>query len=192
MESGRIIKAPNIQKMMWLPDRVNLTCICYELNPSVNSHPTSKILFVNTETKEERKWRAIGQHIKKAEMALSDYGEWVAVSFKKIQRKNQYISVVYVVNLLKREVETEIIEMKENVVNVSWDKKNNRFGVVFELVSAIKNDHVQYGVNFYQINTNKNTKSQNVHKICDIKSTPANRLVLTQNGVYFALYNLSV
>ena len=72
------------------------------------------------------------------------------------------------------------------MVSISWDKKNNKFGMVYELVSGIKNDRIQYGVAFYQIVTNKD-KSQNVHRIGDIKSTPTNRLVLTENGVFFGL-----
>lgn len=81
--------------------------------------------------------------------------------------------------------------MKDNVVSVSWDKQNGRFGLVYELVSNVKNDRIQYGVGFYQIVTKKD-KSQNVEKIGTIGTTPTNRLVLTQNGTYFALYNISI
>ena len=57
-----------------------------------------------------------------------------------------------------------MVELKDNVVCVSWDKKNSKFGLVYELVSGIKNDRIQYGVAFYEVITNKD-KSQNVHKI---------------------------
>ena len=84
------------------------------------------------------------------------------------------------------------MEIKENVVNISWDRNNNRFGVVYEIAGAVKSDHVQFGVGFYQINTSKDKKTQTVQKICEIKTTPANRLILSQNGNYFALYNISI
>ena len=157
----------------------------------MNCNPSSKIFFINTKTKEERKWRAIGQHIKKVEVAMSENNEWIAVSFKKIQKRNLHDSVIYVVNLLKREVETEVISIDKNLASISWDKVNSRFGVVYEVPSAVKNDNVLYGVNFYQITTSREKKTQNVHKICEIDTTVANRLLLAQNGVYFALYNVT-
>lgn len=66
LAEGKMVKAPNLQKFTWLPDRVSIVCVCYELNPQVNTNSSSKIFTYNTETKEEKKWRAIGQHIKKA------------------------------------------------------------------------------------------------------------------------------
>lgn len=64
MNSGKLIKALNLQKITWLPDYVSVTCVCYELNPQINTHPTSKIFTYNTLTKEEKKWKAIGQNIR--------------------------------------------------------------------------------------------------------------------------------
>lgn len=49
--SGCLLRYPHIQKLLWMPDNKNLTCVCYELNPAVNSNPNSKIFFYNTETK---------------------------------------------------------------------------------------------------------------------------------------------
>lgn len=81
---------------------MSVVCICYEINPQINAHSTSKIFTYNTETKEEKKWKAIGQNIKNVETAISSNGEWIAVSFDKIQKKNNSTSVIYIVNLKKR------------------------------------------------------------------------------------------
>lgn len=48
---GKMKEVPNLQKLVWLPDKVSVTCVCYQLNPSIQAHPTSKILSYNTETK---------------------------------------------------------------------------------------------------------------------------------------------
>jgi hypothetical protein len=129
-------------------------------------------------------------NIKKAEVTVSNVGDWISVSFKKIQKKNLSISVIYIVNLTKREIETEVLEFKENVVSISWDKQNGRFGVVYELPSAVKNDDVKFGVSFYQIQIKD--KVQQAIKVGEIAETPANRIILAQNGAFFALYNISV
>lgn len=48
----RLIKANNFQKLTWLHDNVSLIVVCYEPNPSPQTHPSSKIFTYNTETKE--------------------------------------------------------------------------------------------------------------------------------------------
>lgn len=123
-------------------------------------------------------------------MTVSNVGDWISVSFKKIQKKNLSISVIYIVNLTKRDIETEVLEFKENVVSISWDKQNGRFGVVYELPSLVKNDDVKFGVGFYQIQIKD--KVQQAIKFGEIAETPANRIILAQNGAFFALYNVSV
>lgn len=129
-------------------------------------------------------------NIKKAEITISDNADWISVSFKKIQKKNLSISVIYIVNLLKRDVETDVVEFKENVVSLSWDKKNARFGVVYELPIPAKNDDVKFGAAFYQIQVKD--KVQQAVKFADIPETLANRIILAQNGIFFALYNITV
>ena len=82
-----------------------------------------------------------------------------------------------------------MIDVKSNIVSVSWDKRNSRFGLVYE-IPAVRNDRIQYGVLFYQISTSNNTTS--VTNIGQINETPTNRLILAEIGVYFALYNVSL
>ena len=172
-----------------MPDNKNVLCVCYESSPVPNSHPTSKIFYYNTETKEEKKWKAIGQHIKKAEISLSQNHDWISVSYKKMQKKNQNSTTIQIVDLTKRDIETEIVAFKENVGNISWDKKFARFAVTCEDPTTIKSVHIKYNVLFYQIQTKD--KIQQVVKIGEVHGTSANRVMLGENGQYFALYNIS-
>lgn len=82
------------------------------------------------------------------------------------------------------------MEFKENVVSISWDRQNGRFGVVYELPIPSKNEDIKFGVSFYQIQTKD--KVQQAVKFADIAETPANRIVMAQNGTFFALYNITV
>lgn len=98
----KLIPIPNLQKIQWLPDKKTVLCVCYEVNPLPNSHPASKIFFYNTETQEDKKWKAIGQHIKKAEITLSLNNDWVAVSYRKIMSKKNEQTTIQIVDLTKK------------------------------------------------------------------------------------------
>lgn len=89
-------------------------------------------------------------------MTLSDYHDWVAVSFKKIHKKTQSSTSIFIVDLNKRDLETDVIDFKENVVSISWDKKNGKFGAVYELNTGVRSVHTQFGVYFYQIQKKNN------------------------------------
>lgn len=74
-------------------------------------------------------------------------------------------------------------------MSLSWDKQNSRFGAVYEIPAAVKNDDIKFGVAFYQVQYKD--KVQVAVKFGEIEMTPANRIILAQNGTFFALYNIS-
>ena len=102
VDKKKLVSIPNLQKIAWVPNSSTILCVCYELDPAHNSHPTSKIFFYNSETHEEKKWKAIGQHIKKAEIMIAKNSEWVSVSYKRFQKKNQSTTTIQIVDLTKK------------------------------------------------------------------------------------------
>lgn len=73
--------------------------------------------------------------------------------------------------------------------SINWDWHNNRFAVVSEDESTKKGINVRFIVSFYEI-AQKN-KSIEIIKIGEIKDNLQNRVVLSSNGNFFALYNIT-
>lgn len=73
--------------------------------------------------------------------------------------------------------------------NISFDSYNNRLGVIYKDDSIKSSINLRYIVSFYELSTRNQTIE--VHKIGEIPNNLQNRVIMTSNGSFFALYNIT-
>ena len=114
----------------------------------------------------------------------------MAIALRKFIKKGHFATVIQIANLLKKEEAIEIssVELKEDVGNISIDSYNNRMAIIYK-DETFKSINVRYIVAFYEL-TMKNRELEIV-KVGEIGNNLQNRVVLTSNGGFFALYNIN-
>lgn len=73
--------------------------------------------------------------------------------------------------------------------NISFDSYNNRLGVIYKDDSIKSSINLRYIVSFYELSTRNQTIE--VHKVGEIPNNLQNRVIMTSNGSFFALYNIT-
>lgn len=73
--------------------------------------------------------------------------------------------------------------------NISFDSINNRMAVIFKDESIKSSINLRFIVNFFEISTRN--KTLEVQKIGEIQNNLQNRVELTNNGTFFALFNIT-
>jgi len=165
------IKIPGVKSFSWSP---NDYIISYFVPESNNNNKPATVVLLEIPSKKERRQKNLFNVID-CKMYWHPQGTYLCVKVDRQKKKSSYTNFE-LFRIYEKDIPTELLEIKEAIVDFAWEPKGNRFAIIY-------GESPRPDISFYIM-------EKQVRHIKTLEKRCANQLVWSPQGNFIVLAGL--